>query len=84
MKLSDDDVARFRDVYKKAYGEEMPIEEARIWAIRLVRLYRILLQPTPRETAERERLAKSSERAIVKTPTQAVPVERPAFTPPAT
>ncbi len=84
MKLTDDDVARFRDVYQKAYGEEMPIEEARMWAIRLVRLYRILLRPTPREVAERERLAKSSERAIVKTPIQAAPVERPAFVPPAT
>lgn len=49
MKLSDEQVEEFRQVYYKAYGEEMPLEEARMWAIRLVRLYRVLLSPTPRE-----------------------------------
>ena len=51
MKLTDEDVAEFRRVYQEAYGEEMPLEEARMWAIRLVRLYRILLSPTPSEMA---------------------------------
>jgi hypothetical protein len=83
MKLTDADVARFCAVYKRAYGEEMPIEEARMWAIRLVRLYRILLRPTPREVAERERLAKSSERVIVEAPTS-LPVESADHLPPTT
>jgi hypothetical protein len=77
MKLTDEDVAEFCRVYKEAYGEEMPLEEARMWAIRLVRFYRILLSPTPTELAER--LAKSSERATLKMPAEA-PVERPQST----
>src|SRR6059036_309236 len=72
MKLTDEDVAEFRRVYKEAYGEEMPPEEARMWAIRLVRLYRILLLPTPSEIAGR--LAKSDERATLEAP-PAAPVE---------
>lgn len=83
MTLTDADVARFRDIYKKAYGEEMPIGEARVWAIQLVRLYRILLRPTPSDVARRERLAKSSEPAIVKTPTPPL-VGRADHPPPAT
>jgi hypothetical protein len=73
MKLTDEDVAEFCRVYKEAYGEEMPVEEARMWAVRLVRLYRILLAPTPSETAAR--LAKSPERATLEAPPTA-PVER--------
>jgi hypothetical protein len=69
MMLTDDDVAEFRRVYKEAYGEDMPLEEARMWAIRLVRLYRILLSPTPSEMAER--LAKSREGATLKAPATA-------------
>jgi len=74
MKLTDEDVAEFRRVYQEAYGEEMPLEEARMWAIRLVRLYRILLAPTPSETTAR--LAKSGQRATLKPPAPA-PVECP-------
>jgi hypothetical protein len=66
MKLTDEDVAEFRRVYKEAYGEEMPVEEARMWAIRLVRLYRILLSSTPGEIASR--LAKSGEGATLEEP----------------
>jgi hypothetical protein len=72
MKLTDEDVAEFRRVYKEAYGEEMPLGEARMWAIRLIRLYRILLSPTPSEMADR--LAKSGERATLEAPAPA-PVE---------
>jgi hypothetical protein len=74
MKLTDEDVAEFRRIYQEAYGEEMPLEEARMWAIRLVRLYRILLAPTPSETAAR--LAKAGNRATLKAPAPA-PVECP-------
>lgn len=77
MKLTDEDVAEFCRVYTDAYGEEMPPEEARMWAIRLVRFYRILLSPTPAESAER--LAKSCERATLKPPAEAA-VERPKST----
>lgn len=77
MKLTDEDVAEFRRVYNEAYGEEMPIDEARMWAIRLGRLYRILLAPTPSEIAGE--LAKSVERATLKSPAPA-PVERPNTT----
>jgi len=78
MKLTDADVAEFRQVYKDAYGEEMPIEEARMWAIRLVRLYRILLSAVPTERAEQ--LAKSQERATLKSSVPAS-VEQPNTTP---
>jgi hypothetical protein len=78
MKLTDEDVAEFCRVYKEAYGEDMPLEEARMWAIRLVRLYRILLSPTPSEMAAR--LAKSGERATLEAPA-AAPVERRKSTP---
>jgi hypothetical protein len=78
MKLTDEDVAEFRSVYKEAYGADMPIDEARMWAIRLIRLYRILFSPTPTETAER--LAKSPERATLKSPTPP-PAERRNSTP---
>ncbi len=61
MKLSDDDVTKFRRIYKNAYCEEMPGDDARMFALRLVRLYRILLRPTPAELADQ--LAKS--RALV-------------------
>jgi hypothetical protein len=78
MKLTDADVAEFCRVYKEAYGEEMPPDEARMWAIRLVRLYRLLFTPTPAEMADR--LAKSGGRATLTSP-EAVPVEHPNTTP---
>ena len=74
MKLTDEDVAEFCRVYQEAYGEEMPLQEARMWAVRLVRLYRILLSPTPSESTEQ--LAKSVEPATLKSPAPAL-VERP-------
>src|SRR5216684_8198351 len=55
MMLSDQDVERLREIYRNAYGEEMPPEEARMWAIRLVRLYRILLRPLPHQRASNDR-----------------------------
>ena len=78
MKLTDEDVTEFCRIYKEAYGEEMPIEEARMWAIRLVRLYRILLSPTPAEMAAE--FAKSGKRATLEAPPTA-PVECRQSTP---
>lgn len=77
MKLTDEDVAEFCRVYKEAYGDEMPPEDARMWAIRLVRLYRLLFTPTPAEMADS--LAKSGGRVTLQTPT--APVEREHTTP---
>jgi len=82
MHLSDEEVTRFREAYRAAYGEILPLEEARVWALKLVRLYTLLLTPTPRETAER--LAKSSEGASLKMSSSPANVERrePSISPP--
>jgi len=74
MHLSDEDVTRFREAYFAAYGEPLPVEEARVWAVKLVRLYTLLLAPTPRETAAR--LAKSGGGASLKMPSVPAKVER--------
>ncbi len=68
MLLSNEQVERFRTIYREAYGEELPIEIARTEALRLVRLYALLASPTPSEQAAR--LAKKSDRATVKAGTQ--------------
>jgi len=73
MKLTDDDVARFRRIYKESYGEELPSEEARVLALRLIRLYQLLVRPTPSERATR--LAKSSEGATLKESSASAPAE---------
>jgi hypothetical protein len=78
VKLTEDDVAEFCRIYNEAYGEEMPTDQARMWAIRLGRLYRILLAPTPSEMADQ--LAISSGRATLHTP-PATPVECRQSTP---
>lgn len=75
MMLTDEDVERFREIYRNAYGEEMPFEEARMWAIRLVRLYRILLQPTPSEQRTR-RLAALPTKPRLILPRYALPSDR--------
>ena len=68
MKLTDADVGEFRSVYKTCYDEELPEADARMWAVRLARLYRLLLRPTPMEAAAR--LAKSDSRGTVEKPTE--------------
>ncbi len=47
MKLSDEGVQRFIEVYKKSHGEVLPEGEARIMATNLINLYRLILQPLP-------------------------------------
>lgn len=74
MQLTDEDVRQFCLAYSEAYGEDLPVDEARMWAVRLVRLYRILLSPTPSEMDEL--LAKSGKRATLEPPTPAASVER--------
>lgn len=68
MKLTDADVGEFRRVYEACYGDELPEGDARMWAVRLARLYRLLLRPTPTEVAAG--LAKSNSRATVERPTE--------------
>jgi len=67
MKLTDADVEEFRHVYKTCYGEELPEGDSRMWAVRLTRLYRLVLRPTPTEVAG---LAKSNRRGTVEKPTE--------------
>ena len=66
MKLTDNDVAEFCRVYKNSYGEDLALDEARIWAVRLVRLYRLLLQSGPNHPTTA--LAKSLDRATLQIP----------------
>ena len=47
MRLSDDSVGRFIEIYKKQYGVELPVDEARTLATNLIRLYRLIAQPLP-------------------------------------
>lgn len=63
MQLTDADIERFREAYREGYGEDLPMEEARVWAVKLVRLYSLLLSPTPDEQAER--LANSAHGATM-------------------
>ena len=50
--ISDERIEEFRRIYKRAYGEEISVGDARIMALRLVMLYRLLMQPLPGEASE--------------------------------
>ena len=45
--ISDERMEEFRGIYKKAYGEELAVVEAREMANRLVALDRLIMQPLP-------------------------------------
>jgi hypothetical protein len=45
--ISDERIEEFRNIYRKAYGEELAVTEAREVANRLIALYRLLKQPLP-------------------------------------
>ena len=47
MRFSDESVGRFIGVYKKCYGEELSVGEARTMATNLIMVYRLILQPLP-------------------------------------
>jgi hypothetical protein len=49
--ISDERIEEFRRIYKETYGEEISIANARVMALRLITLYRLLRQPLPGETA---------------------------------
>ncbi len=48
--ISDERIEEFQRIYKKVYGEEITIAEARAMAHRLIALYRLLMQPLPGES----------------------------------
>ena len=52
MQLSDESVGQFIEVYKKEYGEELSMGDARTMATNLITLYRMILQPPPKKEAE--------------------------------
>ncbi|MBI2612363.1 hypothetical protein HYW59_00935 [Candidatus Kaiserbacteria bacterium] len=43
--IADERIEEFRRIYKEAYGEEISVGNARIMALRLITLYRLLMQP---------------------------------------
>ncbi len=48
--ISDERIEEFRRIYKRVYGEEISVGDARIMTLRLITLYRLLMQPLPGET----------------------------------
>lgn len=49
--ISNERVEKLRRIYKEVYGEEISIVDARAMAVRLLVLYRLLMQPLPGEEA---------------------------------
>ena len=49
MQISDERLKEFQEAYKKDFGEDISIEEAREIASRLIDLYQLLAQPLPNE-----------------------------------
>lgn len=68
MILTDTDILEFREACRKD-GFELASEDARFYALRVLRLYEIICRPL---AAERNTLAKSVGGATIETP----PVER--------
>jgi hypothetical protein len=49
MRISDERIEEFRRIYRKAYGEDISVGDARAMAHRLMAMYRLLMQPLPGE-----------------------------------
>lgn len=49
MKFSDETIKKFIAAYEQAHGEKISYEEAVVVFGRLVRLYRVLLRPLPKD-----------------------------------
>ena len=47
MRVSDEGLGSFIKLYKKHYGVDLSVDEARRIASNLVRLYQLILQPLP-------------------------------------
>ena len=51
MPISDERIEGFRRIYKEAYGDEISVGDTRLMALRLITLYRLLMQSLPGEGA---------------------------------
>ena len=49
MKLSDEDIAEFREIWKRVFGEDISAGEARNIGHNLLELYAALARPLPSE-----------------------------------
>ena len=49
MRLSDESLGRFKEIYKRQYGIELPVDDAREMAGNLINLYRLILEPLPED-----------------------------------
>ena len=47
--LSDEDIAEFQEIYRRAFNEDLSAGEARIMAGNLLELYSVLARPLPSE-----------------------------------
>lgn len=61
--ISDERIEEFRNIYKKAYGEDLAVAEAGEIANRLVALYRLLMQPLPDGRDSPSRLGSEAQSA---------------------
>jgi hypothetical protein len=62
MPIPDEDIAEFIKIYKAEFEKEITVDEAREIASRLLRLYRIVLQPLPHERKNRTKDDNRSDR----------------------
>jgi hypothetical protein len=51
MNITNDRVRAFQEAYKEDFGEEIPMDEAREVAERVLNLYLLLSRPLPSERA---------------------------------
>ena len=51
--MSDHSLGSFIQLYKKHYGVDLTVGEARAFAGKLIALYELILQPLPTETTSR-------------------------------
>ncbi len=56
MQFSDETILKFIAAYERAHGETLTRDEAEVMFGRLVRLYRVLLRPLPKEEREADTL----------------------------
>ena len=49
MEVSDESLRTYIEIYKREFGEELTIAEARLITARLIALYELLCRPLPRD-----------------------------------
>ncbi len=55
MKLSKEAIEKFKEIYKKKYGEEISDEEAYEKGRRLIRLVKLIYQSIPQDNQNEEK-----------------------------